>query len=650
MARYPDQKNRKPIWPKVLVIIIVLIAVIVGLRFAIPKALDMKAYSEAEQAIKANQPQIALRVIGRRGKSSTRRSKTDMKWLALELRAAVDYRDIIRLLSIYQIEPSVIEANEDASVLVARALSMRPGSEKQMASLQKLWEPKSSQPESWFCIKVDNLLQKGDRAGAMSLLKSRSFTGKADIPRLTRMAMLQMASDPWQSWQTMQQATILDPRSPDVLTIRAQIFERLGKTRNARVSYAAALITDPKNPMLVDQLAEFYIRQGSFPLAVQTWANGITTRPQDFLWVKLAFWSKTAVPAEKSPKVNIPEGEIDSFAKYLVELKPDVFWDNAAFGTLPEYSRYLEERQESAWLRLLQELKNGNETEATELIKAWPFKNRTWQPETLNAINAVLIARSTGKFGQAVATGRSLPSTHSFISGINRLQGKPLTSASTETQVLVKNNEVFALILAASGWSNAAVIIHRTDLYPASYPSWAAYTMTHAMAQVKSDKTALTWALKQPKTPELEQLIGELYLATGNVPAGIKILATNATKSDAIGYRAAWLLSLAQLEANQIASAEQTVLRNKQLLQSVAGKEIMAKTALAVKNVAQAEKIYSSIASDSIEAKVFLAKRAYDNKQYDRAEQITNQLIMAAPDEMQFRKNLEAIQKARSKR
>lgn len=650
MARYPNQKKRKSVWPKVFVVIIVLIALVVGLRFAIPKALDMKAYNEAEQAIKSNQPQVALRVIGRRGKASVSGKKTDLKWLQLELRAAVEYRDIIRLVGIYIHEPAVVEADEDASVLVARAMSMRTGSEKQFASLQQIWESKSTQPESWFCLRVDSLIQKGNRAGAMALLKSRSFPGKADVARLTRIAMIQMASTPWQSWQTVQQATQLDPRNPDVLTIRAQIFERLGKKRDARLAYVASVVADPKNPLMVDQLAEFYIRQGSFPLAVQTWRNGIQARPQDFLWVKLAFWSKVAVPAAKAPTTTIPEGEIDSFAKYLVALKPNIFWDNAAFGKLPEYSRYLEERQESAWLRLLEELNDGNYSETIELIKAWPFKTSTWQPETLNAIYSVLVARSTGKFGQPVATGRTLPTTHSFIAGINKLAGKMLTSASMDTQVLVKSDEVFALILAASGWSNAAFTLHRTDIYPVSYPSWAAYTMTHAIAQIKGDKAALLWAQKQPPTPELVQLIGELCLATGDVPAGIKILATNATKSDAIGYRAAWLLSLAQLEARQITAAEQTVLRNQQLLQSVAGKEILAKTALARNQIAQAEKIYTSIASDSIEAKVFLAKLAYDNKQYDRAEQITNQLILTLPDELQFRKNMQAIQEARRKR
>ncbi len=650
MARYPDQNRRKPIWPKVLAFIILLVVVVVGLRFAIPKALDMKAYNEADQALKSNQPQIALRVIGRRGKSSNNRKELDPKWLALELRAAVEYRDIVRLVNIYNRKPAVIEANEDASVLVARAFSMIQGSQAQLASLQKIWESHSAQPESWFCIRVDDLISKGYRPQAMNMLKSRSFPGKADIPRLTRIAMLQMATNPWQSWQTVQQATALDPRNTDVLTIRAQIFERLGKTRDARVSYAAAVVADPKNPLLVDQLAEFYIRQGSFPLAVQTWANGIKTRPQDFLWVKLAFWSKVAVSAEKAPTGDIPEGEIDSFAKYLVSLKPEVFWDDAAFGKLPEYSRYLEERQETAWLRLLSELAKGNDTEAIELIKDWPFKSSTWQPETLNAINSVLIARKTGQFGSSTFTGRSLPSSHSFIAGINKLAGKPLAKASPETQMLVKSNEVFALIIAASGWSHAAYILHRTDVYPTGFPSWAAYTMTHSIAQTKGDKAALQWAQKQPKSPELTQLIGELLLATGDVPAGIKIMAKNSTKAGPIGYRAAWLLSLAQLEAHQTTAAEQTVLRNQQLLQSVAGKEVLAKTALARKQITQAEKIYTSIASQSIEAKVFLAKLAYDNKQYDRAEQITNQLILAAPDEMQFRKNIQAIQEARRKR
>ncbi len=650
MARYPDQTHRKPIWPKVLAFIIVIIAVVIGLRFAIPKALDMKAYNEAEQALKSNQPQIALRVIGRRGKSSTNRKELNPKWLALELRAAVEYRDIVRLLNIYRRKPAVIEANEDASVLVARALSMIKGSQVQLASLQKIWESRSSQPESWFCIRVDELIGKGDRSAAMSMLKSRRFPGKADIPRLTRIAMLQMAVNPWQSWQTVQQATVLDPRNTDVLTIRAQIFEKLGKTRDARVSYAAAVVADPENPLLVDQLAEFYIRQGSFPLAIQTWTNGIKARPQDFLWVKLAFWSKIAVPAKVPPTGEIPEGEIDSFAKYLVSIKPELFWDNTAFGKLPEYSRYLEERQETAWLRLLGELSAGNDSEATELIKAWPFKTSTWQPETLNTLYSVLIARTTGKFAKPMVTGRSLPANHSFIDGINKLAGKPLAKASPETQLLVKSDEVFALIFAASGWSNAADILHRTDVYPSGFPSWAAYTMTHSIAQAKSDKDALQWAQRQPDSPELKQLIAELLLATGDVQAGIKILADNATKPGAIGYRAAWLLSLAQLEARQITSAEQTVLRNKQLLGSVAGKEILAKTALARNQIPQAEKIYTSIASQSIEAKVFLAKLAYDNKQFDRAEQITDQLILAAPDEMQFRKNMQAIQEARRKR
>ena len=62
----------------------------------------------------------------------------------------------------------------------------------------------------------------------------------------------------------------------------------------------------------------------------------------------------------------------------------------------------------------------------------------------------------------------------------------------------------------------------------------------------------------------------------------------------------------------------------------------------------EADKIYQQIENVSYEAKSYLARKAYGHKEWDKAEQFTQELMIAFPDQLKLRENLLKIAKAKT--
>ena len=78
-------------------------------------------------------------------------------WGQVELDALVGLRQLPKLVALYERTPDRILANEDASILVARAY-LHARKPKELAELRARWAGRDKESLSWFLLDADNLL------------------------------------------------------------------------------------------------------------------------------------------------------------------------------------------------------------------------------------------------------------------------------------------------------------------------------------------------------------------------------------------------------------------------------------------------------------------------------------------------------------
>jgi Flp pilus assembly protein TadD len=552
------------------------------------------------------------------------------------------------LLAIDSRWPESIAANEDASLLVARA-QLDSGHDEEAQKLVAKWANRSARPEIWFVLQVDALLARKKRSQAVALLQSRSFSGPADCTRLLRLALLSVDDLP-AAWGYLAQAYALDPRNTDVRSFRAQILERIGKRPLARVEYVAAYVAAPTNPMLGDQLAEFYRRGGDYDDALDTWAGESSKPLFDFIWIKAWFWSHVARPT----KLPAPRGdELGALVKLLGGLPAGGFWNAARFEATASAKGYPGQQQEIFWLGLLEMLRDHDEKGAAEALRLNSPRTQSWQPDLETALRRILSYRTDGVLNprnQPILT-LSAPADqlHPFFVELDTLAHAEREGQLTmppEMERLLHGDAAFAAAMLATGWSEAALNLWAPTGNCHGWPDYFAYGYTQALRVNRGIEPALAFAQKQAGTPALNLLIGELQLAEGKTGEGRQTLLALATLDSDVGYRAAWLLGVAALAQGQPQEAARLVNAQSRLLASVTGRELLARVALAEGRVAEAEKDYAELAPESAEAKVYLARQAFSHRDWSEARRYTNELLALFPDELELRANLDAIDRA----
>ena len=116
------------------------------------------------------------------------------------------------------------------------------------------------------------------------------------------------------------------------------------------------------------------------------------------------------------------------------------------------------------------------------------------------------------------------------------------------------------------------------------------------------------------------------------------------------GFRAAYLLALDAAENRRPDLARQRVAEQPLLAKADAGQELLARLALAEGRTNETETIYRKIVKTSVEAKAWFARRAFADRNWKEARQLTNELLELLPDSPQLRENLLAIDRAEAKR
>ncbi len=615
---------------------------------SLKEATDQLAQGRADQAWK---------ILQSRPRSRTGETETDRaSWKQLELDTLTELNSLARLLALYDRDPKPFAHNENAALLTARALLHNAEFER-FAALRSLWTGREDTPESWFALDVDHLLVQNKLEEARKLLETRSFSGGKDSGRLARLALLDYETDRESAWQHLEEAFQADPANSDIRLFRGQLLEKSGNRALALVEYSAAVTARPRDPIIADHLAEFYRRNGSHPLAIRVWASGLTNSvATDRTWIKTYFWGRLARPSGLNLKlITPPEGDLQPFAKHLATLASDRFWDAEAFAQVPESRRFLQERQETFWLSLLQSLQAADDTQALSLLENNRFRLRSWNLDLESALLRVLTFRRTGelKFPATIHIPLSASpagSRHELFEQIDAATSRDamIAPVPAELGAFLRGNEVFTALLLAGYWPEAALQLQGKRPVPKDSPEWFTSSLTQAYRFNRDPQQALAFIAAQTPNNSLELLAAEILISEGKSEEAIARLKPIAESDTSPSFRAALLLAGMHLDAKQPSAAREVLANHTKLRESVLGKELEARASLAEGKNDEADRQFAAIEKESVRAKSYLAQRAYQQKNWARARQLTQELLKDFPEQMQLRRNLEAILKAES--
>jgi len=537
-------------------------------------------------------------------------------WFDLEVRSALANRQFELLRRLKDSDPAGFARNPEAVSWLER-IAMAKGD----------GIPEDAGP----ILTADKALLAGDPDSARQVLESAKLEGGDEVNRLTRLALLN-ADKPEKAWEFISQAYAIEPKNPDVRTFSANLLEQEGKPELARRDYVAAVVANPQNLRARDNLAEFYLRQQMLPQAVQTWLDTPPADGSAILYLKAWFWNRVGLGSLPLKKTAAP-GE---FVASLAALPAGDFW-GAEPGLFLTQSRALADRSETLWLRVLQELRAGRESEALKILARASPQQAARNTFLLATLQFLLETRTA-------AGGNSMPeipeikkSGHPFWKWLDENKSDPEA---------LRQPWVLPVLFCVSGWLRAGVDICKPEDL-ADAPEWAAYAVARS-AQVCGDSRRLTdfLAASPSKSPAMQLLRGESAWSDNRKADGQKIFEGLLGTPEA-GYRAAFLLALEALARNDAAGARRIISRQPDFAGSVPGREFLARAALAEGKEADAIAIYKSLGDTSDDARIYLARTAYNAKDWGRAEELIRSLIADHPNEPAFADNLEKIQAAK---
>lgn len=608
--------------------------------------------NKAEQAIRRGQFESAQEIAERYIDLIESQSAAGKRWGHILVQAAAGTPDIGQLQVLYHFSPSLFKDEEDASLLVAESL-LASGDTQGYTQLRNRWVGNEQKNYAWTILDSDRMLLDGDRAGANELLGAKAFQGRAEVDRLMRLALINIADDPKTAWRYFTRAEAKDPNNPEIHLYKGKLLESIGKFRNAQMEYEAAAASDPNNQLMQDHLAEFYLRQKQPGKAVEIWTANMENTSVDFVWLKGFFWSKVLSPSTVTwSDAKPPQGKLQPLLRYLAQLRPGTFWNKERFNHVPAKEEYLENYEITFWLRTLEALRNGDAKEAVAIQSETKFTRGELNPDLDFLLKQILSYQTTGKFDRA-SVSRNLGFTdsvkHPFVAQMEALATSRNPEVPANLDALLNSKEAYSAALLAAGWPEAAIQLHKLPVYPEQFPSWVSVDMTQALKQNRNIEEALDFASMQPQTDVLRLTIAEMKVSLGDEAGALEALMPIATNESEIGYQAAWMAALIYLEQHQSQKAKEVVYNQPLLINDVKGKETLARIVIMEGNKPMAEEIYEKISEVSEEAKSYLARQAFLQQDWEKAKRLTRQLLKLHPNNPQLQKNLDRIIEAQNK-
>ena len=638
--------------------IILLIVVLVGVTGAfafrewrVKAAARRKemALAEAQALIKSNKPKEALALADTYANDSE-----DPAWLRVQLQAVTKLEMLPRLGRLFERFPEVVLKDEDASVVLAHGY-LQANMPAMLERVRAAWRGHERHPESWRMLDADTYLLMGDRRKAEKLLTGNPTQGDMEAQRLIRLALVTAERDPVEACKLLDQAVAMQPTNSVARWSRGEVLERMGRMRMARVEYVSALTASPGNLYWRDQLAEFYLRSHNHDLAVATWQETPVKPFPDFIQLKLQFFNRVLRPDQTNSPVATAPGELEPLVRLIEGLKPGRFFDAEAFKRLPFAGSYAAQRPEVFWLRLLDLLQTGGESAALDMFTTEAPRLQSWDPDLAGAVARVLYYRKKQSLNPPGIAFRSMwaeTNRPPFFALIERAardeQAAPDHKAklSPDFSSLLRGSNIFSHLFMTAGWREAALQLRHSPHVEPGEPDALTAAYAEALSLNRNAGAALDF-LGNGALPLATTLVrAELLLEVGRKDDARGQLRGMAKHNSPTGVRAASLLALDAIERKDYAGARQCIADQPLLAQSNLGKEMLARMALAENRPADAEALYHSIESTSIEAKSWLARKAFAEKRWKDARRIVNESLELIPDSPELQSTLAAIDRA----
>ena len=576
------------------------------------------------------------------------------KWSSLFIETSFKTLNVKQLISLYHRDPNFFSNNENASLLIAKNFVLY-GKNEDYLGLRKLWANREIQKFQWLIVDADYLILEGKRDQAIKLLNSHEFKGKEETDRLLYLYSMYVHDQPKTAIDYLNEAFYKDPTNSLLLCTRAKVSETSGNSSEAFSDYLLASLLFPNDLCVKEQLADYLIRTKKYIPAlkfIEETASDMEISNQ--LLLKMLFWSKMVKPLNLNFNLfEIPDDADKGLIEYILQLKPQQFWNNFSFNKIKNSSDYANNSQEIFWLQLIEELRLGNDALAHQLLIQNSFKKESWDPKLERTLKKIVEFRRGELSESEQLAFESIDlneiSTSNFFEMIEN------SNIDDETEDSIPNyslsdflNGPFAYSTAflAAGWNNVAIELMPLNQSFNEEPDWLLVSYARAIRESFGDSKALAFLKQKPKSPLVDLFIGEVYFEQDKPESAIVKLKKLTKREDEIGVRALWLLSLIYLKDNNREVVKEIIFDHPQLKNSVLGIDSLARLAIAEGQTSKAKQLFRSIENHSTEAQSFLSNIAFSEKKFEKAKELTLKLLEKHPDSITLQNNFLKIIKA----
>ena len=484
------------------------------------------------------------------------------------------------------------------------------------------------------------------------------FENEETADNYLALAKKSISSSPRQSWDYLERALEKDPANQTIRIYRARMLEGVGKPSLAEEEYELAYAEDPENLPFADQYAGFLMRRGNYEGAQALLNQNLNPPTSDSIWLKAWFLGKVYKPTLFDWKRHrIPTGHTKSLVQYVLQLPENQFWDKTTYAKVPYRHDYSENQQITFWLRLFQALESEDYPLALQLLEGNSFQQESWNPQLVINLTRVLnyklnrtlsLDKRTPIFARLKKSAQQkTPLTHLLSELAEKEEMMPNSAVPNDVRPLMLSDEIFTIVLLDAKWMEGAIELHRIDRYPTSFPKNLAYDFAVALKESRGALAALKFAEMQESTPEMNLLIAEIRLEKGDNNLAVNQLHHLSKESGDIGLKASQLIAQMYMKQNEYERARNFIEGSSHLQTDVSGQELLAQIFQEQNQPELAHRIYLTIEDQSPQAKSFLAYKAMKGENWERAEELTMQLVGEFPENKVYRRNLEIIRENR---
>lgn len=588
----------------------------------------------AEEALRSKKAFKALEYAKQHLDEIYSQSALSKEWLDVCIKASQELKDSKFLTSINDVYPEAFKENESASLDIAREF-IETHREADFLTLKEQWSSKSQFPDRWTLLEADQLIFAGKPDQAIALLNSRKMAPSEENERLIQLSLLSLKEHPSVAWQYLSEATRNQPKNSDLRLYRVHLLASTNKEDLAIVELKNLIKDYPSSSLLKEELVDIYLRNKDMGAALDVLKESLASSPDEELIVKTLFLSKTVSPVDTLSYVSADK--LTPTLKTLSNIREGQFWN----GSLDGLNKG---REEFFWLSLIQALKDNKETYALQLLEERQ-KPSLYNEPLKTALKQVLLFRHPSfilQEGQEVTRAQEkIP--HPLF----KILASP--PYNPELESFFSSDEIFPALFIASGWPEAAIQFHTLQAEPLEHAAWLPYGLTQAIATNRDVDTALKFALKQKMTPQLAFLTADLYLKTHQDEKAKTLFKQLATFNNILGRKAAEKLAKLYFNEGLFETAKDIIEDHPRLRRALKAQELLARIYMNMGDYASVEDIYEHILDASKEAKSYMAQKAFQEKNYPLAYNLTLELLKLEENNTEIKENLRKIAQAANK-